>query len=64
MAYSYYQGHSVSPPYELQLWILLQRLPGYTRATLEAEDADLVEAWQEIMRAEAAASHAKTPAQR
>jgi hypothetical protein len=31
----------------------LQRLPGYTRATLEAEDAALVDDWLTILAAEA-----------
>jgi len=35
------------------LWTLLQRLPGYTRETLEAEDAALVDDWLTILAAEA-----------
>ena len=33
--------------------MLLQKLPGYTRETLEAEDAELVDDWLLIMAQEA-----------
>jgi hypothetical protein len=35
------------------LYTLLQKLPGYTRATLEAEDAELVDEWLLILAQEA-----------
>mgnify|MGYP007001735210 CR=1 FL=1 len=40
-------------PDSLRLLVLLQRLPGYTREALEAEDADLVDDWVMYMQQEA-----------
>jgi len=34
------------------LFGLIQRFPGYTRETLEAEDAEIVEDWMQIMSIE------------
>ena len=46
-------------PDSLRLFRLLERLHGYTAATLAAEDADLVEEWEEILNAEAVVSKEK-----
>jgi len=37
----------------LQLYVLLQKFPGYTRATLEAEPAQLVQHWMIALEEEA-----------
>ena len=34
------------------LWVLLQKLPGYTAQSLLAEESSLVEQWLEILEAE------------
>jgi hypothetical protein len=49
-------------PYELVLYVLLQKFPGYTRETLEAEDARLVQRW--IIALEEEAKEAKSPRRR
>jgi len=40
-------------PDSLMLWVLLQRLPGYTVDTLDAEDHALVEDWMLYLNCEA-----------
>ena len=48
------EGHEVNnAPYELVLLQLLRELPGYTRETLEAEPAYLVERWRQVLLLEA-----------
>lgn len=42
------------PPPSVREFILLQRLPGYTRATLRAEDPEWVAEVWEMVQAEAA----------
>lgn len=49
------------------LWLLLQRLPGYTREALESEPPHLVERWLILAQEEAAEAHrqaAKSAAKR
>lgn len=59
-AQNYFRGHPVRDmPDSLLLFHLLKALPGYTRETLEEEDAVLVEDWLTILNAEAAVSREK-----
>ena len=46
-------------PYDLQLYLMLRALPGYTREALEAEDDWTFEALWECIRAENSAGSAR-----